>query len=529
MRRILSWLYRQMTPGRTAAVAFVAVAVALWWTPPPGPVAVIQTANQQQILALSPDGRLLATGTPLPSMRGNFGPLGFPGAPGAMPWPVTDVSLWEAATGRVVARYANPSREKFAADPLNGPMIAQCWFTTDDELLVREGGSLGDTADAVFILSPRQDQPRQLFQDSPERGSIRGYPCLPARGQRGVLLHASDRNSAESETVYLVDVATGTRQELASARTLGTPAVSADGQFLTADIDGALGVWDLDSGSCLHRLSVEAEWSHPCFSRDCHFLAAAHPQGLLLWDASSGQLLGRTNQPISLADAFWFTSDGCLCLTDQGETVCYETPSLAVRWRHALFEYARTEASPDGSMEMVINCGGGNTRYLVHDARRGHELTHLPNGGEEWKGDWLIASAAFVPKLGLLAVGRTRWLSATNRGKSVAASELMLMNPVKGAVAQRVPYSVGETAFTADGRWLAAPCAGAATDPESDPWGRPVAGPFAIAIWEVEPGRPWAAILSWATAAAAFTWLLLARPWRRWRAFRLAPRPGASV
>ncbi len=547
MRRILGWLYRRLTPGCLAALVFVATAAALWWTLPVGPVAVFTMSEPEHLIAFSPDGRTLATGKYAPTSGGSA-------PPPRVARPLADVTLWDIPTARRAAHYG-------PAVPGSIPHVAEGWFTPGGEFLLWDAAP-ADAGDAVLLLHPRTGARRELVRVPADQGPVRA--ALPCLGGHAVLVASAtylyDPKLCHNH-LEVFDLADGRRRVRVATERLAFayPVVSADGRFLAAlTVDPAdpdervVGVWDLESegGRLCRRIRVLGRPTPTdfVFSPEGRYLTLIG-DNMSCWEVVTGQLLGKSPEGTGagLRRDPWFTPDGGLCLERDGgardSITCYAVPGLEVRWRLPRPRIISSSRAPDERLLAVANVEEvTETLCVVSETSRGEEVARFTatRGKQGLAGFW---GAAFVPRSGLLVVLRcveqagNRWLAwlgglinDAELGREREVYELLVTTPRAGPASplRAIPCGFGYNpiaVFSPDGRLLAA------YGPEWNPYGTgpTSAGPYTVRVWEVEPGRPWAATLLWATAAAALSWLLLARPWGQWRAFRLAPWTGAAV
>jgi WD40 repeat protein len=276
-------------------------------------------------VALSPDGRTLATGTDggntvllwdmpggkrVRELRGHrkkvkalaFAPRGGPLASGG---DGDYVRLWDADTGRELRRlrHGQDGVEALA-------------FSRDGRTLASGGADR-----TVCLWDVATGKGRRLGERVP---ALRDRERLEPVGVTGLVFSADGRRifAAGGEQVIRVwDVATG-REHLSPpghrAR-ITAVAFAPDGRTVaTGGEDQTVRLWDAATGRHLCRLAAKGFWgSNLAFSPDGKLLAAGSDGAVLLWDVATGAELRRIGE----GSPFAFCPDGKTLITRQSEGV----------------------------------------------------------------------------------------------------------------------------------------------------------------------------------------------------------------
>jgi WD40 repeat protein len=355
-------------------------------------------------LALSGDGKLLATGT----FEGEDADL------------LGVVSVWEAATGQALAVLRGHPAKQHRDGTFGVTALA---LSADGALLA--------SGDAYGLIKLWQRLPGGFE----ERASLRGH-----RGQVNSLAFSPDGqtlaavNDAMPEwapspktpfvcaTVQLWDVS-GKEPAVPSVLARGTAgfrtvAFSADGTTLAGSSESTLKLWDTGTGKELKTLPQGA--NALAFSPDGKVLAGACGEAVRLWDVTSGQPLtafrGLRGRSALYATSLAFRPDGKTLVVGGAGGVAFldlavkaEPLSLAGKGRPVALTFAPDSRTLAGRFAVV----GSEVR--LWEAATGLERAPLSARG--------VHSVAFSPDGGTLLTSSSdglvrRWDPATARERS---------------------------------------------------------------------------------------------------------------
>jgi NACalpha-BTF3-like transcription factor len=216
----------------------------------------------------------------------------------------SSVTLWDAATGKVLARYFRAGADF--------PCLA---VSPDGKLLALGDSELG----ALRLL----DIPTgKVKQDRDVGNGIRAVAFSPD-GRRVACGGVEGR-------IYIGDVQTGARVlNIATASHLTSLAYSPDGKLiLTGDDQGALLLWDADSGNPVRQIKGPvAAVVQARFLPDGRTIFSAAGDRLSLWDAATGQELVQSRKArdggsdAGRFQAIALSPDGRQALTNENGTL----------------------------------------------------------------------------------------------------------------------------------------------------------------------------------------------------------------
>ncbi|MBF0162575.1 MAG: pentapeptide repeat-containing protein [Magnetococcales bacterium] len=315
--------------------------------------------------------------------------------------------VWEVASGRCLrilrghgdwlrsAAFAPDGRTILTA---SDDGTARLWDSTSGQPLCTFQGHEGWVNCAAFapdgrsILTASHDGAARLWDvDS-------GAPIRTFQGHEGGVNCAAFApdgctlvTAGEDGTARLWDVAPGAslRTFQREGKGLSSAAFAPDGRtFVTAGEDAC--IWEVASGTLLHRLTHDHPLDTACYSPDGRTLATSSAeQGITLWDTASGQRL-RAFPGATRSAAFSPQGSWLVAASHSSRAVIWEVASGQM-WQTfqgttaTLFSAA---FSPDGAHIVAASLDG--TAHLW-DAHAGNLLGTL-QGHEGW-----VNSAAFSP------------------------------------------------------------------------------------------------------------------------------------
>ena len=315
------------------------------------------------VVRFSPDGRVIAAG----------------------PQETNHVTLWAAATGRLIGR-------PFAVKPAGSGGAQSIYFSPDSKRIAVPG--LPGTVGIWKVATGRRvGRPISIGSADVEEAIF---------GKDGRTLIVSD----DSGAVSFVDIATGRpiRRPLSVGNQIvGALDLSPDGRLLAAaSYDGSVFVWDTKTGEP-YGSPFKADASpvnDVVFSPDGRTLVSGHHESAVVWNIAGEQAIGEPlGGPADEITDVSFSPDGKRLATGtlDGRTIVYDTVTRRQTLRIGAGSIVTAVAyRPDGKLIAVATIDG---RVRFFDPRTGAAV-----GRSLDEGSLPIWQVAFSPDGKLLAV-----------------------------------------------------------------------------------------------------------------------------
>ena len=455
-----------------------------------GPVLVPQVGSLYEVVAVSPDGRTVAT----------------------CDWGGC-LHLWDADTGALRRSFRVGQREAtgIAIDP-QGTLVATVdrqgtvavWEiasgTAVDTFEIEDEGVVAFSPDGRLLAAGSGHS--QVWLRDLETGAtrelsrVRGMPIRLLFSPDGLSLAVTTGNS-----MVVLDMATGQTVDSVEATGMALGPVG----FIGGDRPVALGVqqvvsvWDRQAGEEKAAVAVGG-FEAVALSADSRLLAIGYARGrIALVDVASGERLGDWTAHETRIGALDFSPDGSLLASAgyDNTAALWGLPEGLLQQRFGDFRsWVRfVRFSPDGS-KLVASQSGGSDPAFVYDVQTGERLLDLSESGLTGvafmpDGEHLIVGEANGMSLRSLATGQCLWRLSTQRQEV----SLPVLSPDGGLLAARLGSGGGVQlcdAATGEALWKLNPYGGWVSDLRFEDDGRTLLGASSgewSCRWEMGSGQ----------------------------------------
>ncbi len=331
----------RFTPdGQYMAMLSAGSTVSVWEVATARMVRVVPHGNAAR-LDISPDGRLLATGSFAASGKGN-------------------VRIWQLIGGKEVARFDTPDLVSSLAFSPDGKWLVSCG---------REGTLLIDLAAQSVVDKIKGDC----------------WSVVRFRADSGAFAF-----SKQGHTAVVVDLATRARTEFGGGIDKGgmNPTFSNGGTLLATEDNWSVYLWDLGSKKLLQKWRSSGAKGEPgrlVFSPDDKLLAVSNfDQSLRLFDVATGALV----RELPASGATTFSKDGARILSSaKGSLVLLDVATGKPLWRGAGLAQARFLADgalisgvTDQNVQLLDAATGRTVRTFEGQTSKPHGLRVSSDG-----------------------------------------------------------------------------------------------------------------------------------------------------